>query len=245
MHSVTFSVIMPVYNARDTICIAIDSVLDQSYGDFELIVVDDASTDDCRAIVQQYVGRDFRIIAIFSDVNQGVAKSRNVGVAAAKGRYITFLDSDDLWLPGKLAAQYEAFNGGACVVYSSYIRFFSNGKEQVVKVPPQATYKNLLRGNCIGNLTGAYDSFLLGKFYQKTVGHEDYLMWLQILSCGAIAQGIQRPLARYRVGNSLSANKFRAAAWTWNIYRRELGLSLGGALISFLRYACASVFKRL
>jgi len=236
---------MPAYNARDTICEAIDSVLAQSYGNFELIIVDDCSTDGCRGLIQQYVDQDCRINAIFSEVNQGVSKSRNLGVAAARGRYITFLDSDDLWLPDKLEANMKHLVPGACVVYASYIRFFSNGIERMVKAPSKTTYKSLLRGNCIGNLTGAYDSHVLGKFYQKAVGHEDYLMWLQILSSGAVAEGIERPLARYRVGNSLSANKFRAALWTWNIYRAELGLSFGGALTNFVWYAGTSLLKRV
>jgi len=245
MHGIAFSVIMPVYNAADTLCESIESVLNQTFDNFELIVIDDCSTDGCRALINKYAGQDFRIRPIFSEVNNGVSISRNLGIESTKGRYIAFLDSDDLWLPDKLEAQYRIFNDGACVVYSSYIRFFPNGTERIVKVPPQSTYKSLLRGNCIGNLTGAYDSYALGKFYQKPIGHEDFLMWLQILSSGAVAKGLERPLARYRVGiNSLSGNKLRAAIWTWNIFRVELGLSFWKSSVNFSWYAVASLLKR-
>lgn len=245
MHGAAFSVIMPVYNAVTTLCESVDSVLSQTFGDFELIIVDDSSSDGCQALIDRYVSQDCRIRAIYSKSNQGVAHSRNLGVSAARGRYIAFLDSDDLWLPDKLEAQYAEFNDGARIVYSSYIRFFPNGDEKIVKVPPQSTYRSLLHGNCIGNLTGAYDSHELGKFYQRAIGHEDYLMWLQILSSGAVARGIERPLARYRVGSSLSGNKFRAAIWTWKIFRLELGLSLFESIVNFFWYARSSLLKRI
>src|SRR5690606_19072114 len=119
--------------------------------------------------------------------------------------------------------QYKFFLNGAKVVFSSYFRFFPDGTEKLVTAPGEVDYKALLHGNCIGNVTGSYDAHVLGKFYQESVGHEDYLMWLRNLSTGVVAFGVPFPLARYRVGfNSLSANKFRAAMWTWQIYRDKL-----------------------
>lgn len=246
MKEVSFSVIMPVYNAAATLSESIESVLNQTFISFELLIIDDCSSDDSQELINKYASHDCRIKPIFVKANQGVAASRNLGVTVAKGRYITFLDADDLWLPDKLEVQYKAFNDGACIVYSSYIRFFPDGAEQIVKVPPRCSYNSLLRGNCIGNLTGAYDTYALGKFYQKPIGHEDYLMWLQILSSGAVATGLERPLARYRVGaNSLSGNKFRSAVWTWKIFRVELGLSFLDSLINFFSYIVASLMKRI
>lgn len=246
MHGIAFSVIMPVYNAAVTLCESIESVLNQKFENFELIIVDDCSGDSSRDIIDKYAGQDFRVRKIFSDVNRGVSSARNLGVYAAKGRYITFLDSDDLWLSEKLEMQYREFCQGASVVFSSYIRFFSDGREKEIVAPSRATYKSLLKGNCIGNLTGAYDSQVLGKFYQEPVGHEDYLMWLRILSTGVVACGIRRPLARYRVGDSsLSGNKSRAARWTWMIYRQKLGLSFPIAAYYFWCYASASLLKRM
>ncbi len=241
-----FSVIMPAYNCKATVAVAIDSVLGQTYSDFELIAIDDCSSDESARILESYAAKDRRVKVMVSDRNQGVALARNLGISAAKGRYITFLDSDDLWLPEKLEMQYREFCQGASVVFSSYIRFFSDGREKEIVAPSRATYKSLLKGNCIGNLTGAYDSQVLGKFYQEPVGHEDYLMWLRILSTGVVACGIRRPLARYRVGDSsLSGNKTRAARWTWMIYRQKLGLSFPIAAYYFWCYASASLLKRM
>jgi len=241
-----FSVVMPVYNSSFTLRESIDSLLSQTFANFELIAVDDCSTDDSAIILRGYAAKDCRVKVIISTRNQGVAVARNIGVSAARGRYLTFLDSDDLWLPEKLEAQYEEFRRGASVVFSSYTRFYSDGRENQVTAPARANYKTLLRGNCIGNLTGAYDSQVLGKFYQESVGHEDYLMWLRILSKGVIAHGIQRPLARYRVmENSLSRNKCRAAIWTWGIYREKLGFSLPIATYYFSCYVLSSLLKRM
>ncbi len=246
MAKTTFSVIMPVYNSVLTLHGAIDSLLAQSYSDFELIAVDDFSSDESARILESYAAKDPRVKVMRSDRNQGVAGARNLGISAAKGRYLAFLDSDDLWLPEKLQMQYEEFRRGASVVFSSYVRFFSDGREKEIVAPSKATYKSMLKGNCIGNLTGAYDSQVLGKFYQEPVGHEDYLMWLRILSTGVVACGIKRPLARYRVGgSSLSGNKTRAARWTWMIYRQKLGLSFPIAAYYFWCYASASLLKRM
>ena len=246
MSKVSFSVIMPVYNSSLTLSQSIDSLLAQTFTDFDLIAVDDCSSDDSAAILKSYAAKDPRVKVILSERNEGVAHARNLGISAAKGRYLAFLDSDDLWLPEKLEMQYGEFCRGASVVFSSYVRFFIDGREKEVVAPSEATYKSLLKGNCIGNLTGAYDSQLLGKFYQEPVGHEDYLMWLRILSTGAVACGLRRPLARYRVGeSSLSGNKVRAARWTWMIYRQKLGLNLPVALYYFWRYASSAFLKRI
>lgn len=246
MSQVVFSVIMPVYNASSTLSESIDSVLGQTFGDFELLIVDDCSTDDSRFFIECYARKDARIAAIYSDVNQGVALARNLAITAAKGRYITFLDADDLWLPEKLEAQYEEFCQGAHVVYASYVRFSNESSEQLIIAPSCVNFDALLRGNCIGNLTGAYDSCILGKYFQESVGHEDYLMWLRILASGVSARGINRPLARYRVASSsLSANKLRAAGWVWKIYRRKLKLNLLFSIELFLSYVVSALIKRV
>lgn len=241
-----FSVIMPAYGCEATLGDAIDSVLRQTFSEFELVVVDDCSLDESRSIAESYACKDPRVKVVCSEENKGVAAARNLGISCAQGRYIAFLDSDDLWLPEKLEVQYKEFCRGACVVYASYIRFFPDGTEREVRAPSETSYSSLLRGNCIGNLTGAYDSLVLGKFYQESIGHEDYLMWLRILSSGTIATGIDLPLARYRVGvSSLSGNKIRAAGWTWKIYRKKLGLNFIMAAYCFGSYVASSLFKRV
>lgn len=240
-----FSIITPSYNSALYISDTITSVISQSYTDWEMIIVDDFSTDRSLDIIMDYSQQDSRIKIIRHSENSGVAIARNTAIEKAKGRYITFLDSDDQWLPHKLELQLEQFKKGADVVYSSYYRFFEDNTEKLVTVPEIIDYKNLLLGNCIGNLTGAYNADTLGKFYQKEVGHEDYLMWLSIVKKSGYGVGLQVPLARYRVGKeSLSSSKIKSAQWTWNIYRKHLKLSLFKSIYSFSGYAFNSIFKR-
>lgn len=244
MGTVNFSVIMPAYNAQGTIKAAIESVVRQTCQDFELIVVDDCSTDNTRAITQQSANGDSRIRVLATPRNLGVAGARNVAIAAASGRYIAFLDSDDLWFPKKLEKQLECHQSGALVVYAGYERVAMDGARKIIRVPGQVGYQQLLRGNVIANLTGSYDAFSLGKYYQKSIGHEDYLMWLQIVKKSEVAHAAEGVFASYRVsGESLSSNKLRGCLWTWRIYRNEIGIPFFPALISFLCYVARATVK--
>ncbi|MEH6388839.1 MAG: glycosyltransferase family 2 protein [Pseudomonas profundi] len=245
--SIVFSVVMPVYNGSETLEESVSSVLNQTFDDFELIIVNDCSTDGTSDIVARLASRDGRIVNIKLSENEGVAHARNRAIELAVGRYICFLDADDTWLPEKLEKQLEAFSGGALVVCSSYFRFRAEGgAESLVAVPAYFSYRQMLSGNMIGNLTGAYDSWKLGKFYQKKIGHEDYLMWLRVMAEARRAVGIAEPLARYRVGaGSLSGSKIRAAAWTWHIFRKELNLSIYAAVRCFVVYSINALIIRV
>lgn len=241
-----FSIVMPAYNAASTIRDSIDSVLAQSYTDYELIVVNDCSKDNTLQILQEYAGQDSRIKVINLAENSGVAMARNAAIEMATGRYIAFLDSDDLWEPKKLAVQLEVLATGVDVVYAMYTRFYDDGKTNLVNVPKTGDYNTLLTGNFIGNLTGVYNQEKLGKTFQKKVHHEDYLMWLNILKKAKYAIGIQENLASYRVGkSSLSANKIKSAQWTWDIYRKHCGMSLFMSIRFFISYAVKSIIKRM
>lgn len=240
-----FSVIMPAYNAAATIARAIDSVLAQGEADWELLVVDDGSRDDTRAIVAGFAQRDARVHLLALERNRGVAGARNAGLDAARGRWIAFLDADDHWLPHKLALQRQAFEAGASVVYGSYFRDGPNGRKHV-QARPRMDFRRLLRGNGIGNLTGAYDRERLGLFHQQAIGHEDYLMWLQIVRKAGEAIGLAEPLAVYSEGGaSLSSNLLRSARWTWAIQRHHLQLPLPRAAACFGHYLAGAVGKRI
>lgn len=240
-----FSVIMPAYNAEATIERAIRSVLAQTEPDFELVVIDDGSRDATREIVAALAAQDARVRPLALARNGGVAGARNAGLDAARGRYIAFLDADDHWLASKLALQRQAFEAGATVAFGAYFREGAGGR-RLVAAPASVDFRRLLRGNCIGNLTGAYDRQRLGTFHQRPIGHEDYLMWLEILRKGGVATGIQQPLAVYAEGGaSLSSNLARSARWTWAIYRRHLGLPLPAALSCFAAYLLGAVGKRV
>jgi glycosyltransferase involved in cell wall biosynthesis len=245
MGSEAFSVIMPAYNGAATIGRAIDSVLMQTDSDWELVVVDDGSRDATRTIVNALAESDSRIRLLVQPRNGGVASARNAGIDAATGRYIAFLDADDYWLPAKLARQRQAFLAGASVVFGSYFRDGANGRKQVPALA-RVDFRRLLRGNCIGNLTGTYDSAQLGRFHQQPIGHEDYLMWLEVVRKAGKAVGLAEPLAVYSEGGvSLSSNLMRSARWTWAIQRHHLKLPLPLALACFGHYLIGAVGKRV
>lgn len=241
-----FSIIMPAYNAQSTIEESILSVLAQSYDMFELIIVDDGSSDQTRDIVIQYSLKDERIKYILNAVNLGVALSRNVAIESAVYRYITFLDADDLWYPNKLFDQKACFEQGSDLVFSAYTVFDESGDLFDFLPPSSPSYNKLLFRNFIGNLTGAYDSLSLGKIKQLNIGHEDYLMWLQLMKKSKAPVSLKTILAKYRVNNlSLSANKVKAAKWFWSIHRLHLKHSVLTSSFFFSGYVFFSLRKFL
>lgn len=246
MSEVLFSIVMPAFNAESTLYESVCSVLNQTFTNFELIIVDDCSVDGTRDLIKQFLNSDDRVRAVFLEVNSGVAVARNSAINNAVGRYIAFLDADDLWMKDKLSKQYGAFLNGADVVYSDYVRFYKDNTEKKIISPSVINFNILLNGNCIGNLTAAYDAKKIGKFYQEPIGHEDYLMWLKIFKVGVTAERIPEVLSRYRVSStSVSSNKLKAIFWTWSIYRHEINLGFFSSLYHFFRYVVSALLKRV
>ncbi len=247
-----FSIIMPAYNAEKLIAASIESVIAQTYPNFELIVIDDCSADHTVEIVQNYIARDKRVNLLKKEKNQGVAEARNTGLNHAKGDFVAFLDSDDKWAEDKLEKQLAVLKerNDVDVVYGSYYRFNSEGVKNVVKVPNVLDKKELLKGNPIGNLTAIYNFKKYPEIRQKKIGHEDYLFWLEIFNSNPNVKGIgiQDPIAYYRVaedGQSISGNKFKAAGWTWRIYREYLQLNIISSLYYFSYYMIKALLKRV
>ena len=219
----TVSVIMPVYNAERYLDSAIRSVLAQTYKDWELIVIDDCSTDSSIAIVRNYAEHDNRIHLFQTDRPSGSpVEPRNIGVGAAKGRYIAFLDSDDIWLPNKLEEQLPLFeDDNVGIVFSNYEKITEDGlrSNRIIHAPQKTDYRKLLKGNVIGNVTGIYDTHKIGKVFFRPIHHEDYVLWLAILNKGYMAQNTNTVTALYRLRRqSVSSNKLRTFVWQWNIY---------------------------
>ena len=240
-----FSIIMPAYNAEKTLNDSIKSVLNQSYSDFTLYIINDNSTDKTESIIQSF--NDSRIVYIKNESNYGVAKTRNVGIKLADGEFICFLDSDDMWLEDKLEKQYPILLNGWSVVCSNYYTFSDDNvdlyKERVC--PETIDYNSMLKSNFIGNLTGVYNCSHIGKIYQKDVGHEDYIMWLEILHKAKKAYCMQTPYAKYRISNnSLSGNKAKAIKWQWKIYRNILKFSILKSSYYFSHYIINALKKR-
>lgn len=218
------SVITPCYNSSRFVRFSISSVINQTYQNWELIIVDDNSTDDSVEIINELCKNDGRIKLIKLPRNSGSASiPRNIALDEAKGRYIAFLDSDDLWHPTKLEEQLKLFcSEDVALVYSNYFKINENSvnEDRVVIAPQWVNYEKLFYGNVIACLTAIYDASKTGKVYFENVGHEDFVVWLKILKQGYIAKNTNSALAYYRVrSNSLSSNKLNTIVWIWNIYR--------------------------
>ena len=242
------SVVMPAFNAARTIVHSMRSVLEQTYADVELVVVDDGSKDGSWTLIEQAAALDSRVVAL-RQANAGVAAARNAGIDAATGRYIAFLDSDDWWHPSKLQVQIAHMRESAArVSYTAYQRVGEDGRViSTVRPPMSVRYADMLKSNCIGNLTGLYDRQLGdGRFLR--LGHEDYVFWLEMVRRAGEAgcAGHPEPLAYYLVRqDSLSANKLKAARWQWHIYRRIERLGWLRSCWYFLHYAARALAKRL
>lgn len=242
------SVIVPMYNARETICATIESVLAQDYPNWEIIIADDCSTDDCAALVQKTYGNDSRIHYYYLASNDGVAATRNLAMSKANGQYLAFLDSDDLWTEDKLSKQLAFMKEkNAAFVYAAYEQMDKDGKKlgKVVHVPSKLDYHKELMGNSIPCLTVLIDRNQINVPMMPSVGHEDYVTWLNILKTGVTAYGQNEVLACYRVtGNSLSGNKLKAAVWTWGIYKSQ-GLPFLKRVFYFGCYAFKALKKHV
>jgi len=218
------TVVMPAYNSAQFIADSIQSVRDQSFHAWELIVVDDGSSDNTRTVVARQ-GRDeprLRLVELSS--NRGAAVARNHAIALARGRFIAFLDSDDTWRPDKLAKQVRMLSEhDAVLVFSDY--YVAYGKEKrphrVVRSPSTLTYSNLLMGDPVGCLTVMYDTKKTGRVFMPELKmRQDWGLWLCLLEAGGHGTGIPEPLATLRVHEgSLSSNKAKAVYYNYRVLR--------------------------
>ncbi|MCD9535531.1 glycosyltransferase [Photobacterium carnosum] len=241
------SIITPSYNCIATIEKTINSVLSQTIEDWEMLIVDDCSTDSSYDLISNIYNTDKRIKITKNTINLGAPKSRNKLIGLSTGEYIAFLDTDDIWHPKKLELQIEAMNNNKCFAsHSCYYRVDECGnKLSLVKPKENVKYKDMLTHNHIGNLTGIYNAKVIGKFHQKNMGHEDYEMWLRILK-KTDSIGVLEPLASYTVSaKSLSSNKFKAAKWHYNILRNEIGLNTLKSSFYFSHYVFNAIKTRL
>lgn len=247
--SPTVSIIMPCHNGAKTIADAIRSVQDQTFSDWELLVINDNSIDDSVDIINDFVKQDTRIILLQNKTPTGFpATPRNVGIQAARGRFIAFLDCDDVWLPDKLEKQLTVFDGTISICYSYYEKISQNGTRmnRIIRAPKETNYKSLLKTCVIGNLTGIYDTKIVGKIYQKEVHQEDYIMWLDILKKCDNAKCCEEVLALYRLSeHSVTSSKLNICTWQWNTYRKELRLNVIFSIYLYIHYVFNGIIKYL
>lgn len=217
---------MPLYNGKKYVKESIDSVFAQTYDDWELLITDDCSTDGSFEYVQELIKNEPRARIFKLEKNSGAAFARNNSINEAMGRFIAFLDSDDLWAPGKLEKQVQyMLDNNIGFSYSNY-SVFSQDKQTVIteyKAKRTASYKSLL-GHCyIGCLTAMYDIEKVGEVYMPTNApkREDYATWLAILKKGVTAYNIGLNLATYRlVEGSVSSKKRKMLKHQWHLFRK-------------------------
>lgn len=223
------SVIMPAYNAQQSIAQSIESVIAQTYENWELIVVDDCSKDNTSEIVRRYADADRRVHLYPNQTNLGAAGSRNEAFRHCSGEYIAFLDSDDLWMPEKLEKQVAlALSSQPDIIYTSYEIMDDAGKTAYSDfiVPTHTDFDATLKFSPIGCSTAFISRKMMEKWLFPTdIYQEDYAYWLLLLKNGATAAGIQDVLVRYRYARGTrSSNKIKNAYRRWQTYRDYLGL---------------------
>lgn len=243
------SVIVPIYNAKEYLGETLNSIFKQTYKNIEIICIDDMSSDGSRDLIADYAKDHDNIVPLLLDKNGGVANARNKGIEAARGRYIAFLDSDDIWLERKIEKQIDFMRKeGHAFTFTGYQFMDENSQKMntIVGAKESLSYQKLLKHNAIACLTVVLDREKIDRIYMPNIRHEDYITWLDILKAGHIAYGIDETLALYRTrANSLSGNKLKAASWTWNILRNVEKLSLPKALYCFGYYAVVNLKKHV
>lgn len=242
------TVIMPAYNCERFLEEAVESVKAQTYREWELLIIDDCSTDNTKEIAEKLADNDRRIRTIHNKENIGVSKTRNRGIQEAVGDWIAFLDSDDVWEPEKLERQLKlTADRDADIVYCSYDLIDDMGKtiHKAFIVPEETSFRSMLTASVISCSTAMIRTPLLKEnLFNPYVYHEDYLLWMELLRNESKAIGDARVLAHYRqVSGSRNIRKGNAAKERWRIYRKYLKLGMLTSVYAFVGYAIKGMVK--
>ena len=241
------SIIVPMYNAEKFIGKTIESVLSQTYENWEILIMNDVSTDNSLAVVNEYAKKDDRIKVLNTEKNMGVVKGRNHLIDLANGKFIAFLDADDYWHSQKLEKQIQFMKEkNAGISCTEYTRVKENGEKiNEVVIKSEISYTDMLKNNYLGCLTVMYDVEKIGKRYFKELEkNEDYVLWLEIVKDVKTIYGLKENLAYYRVlDNSRSSNKAKTAKVRWETYRKTEKLPLLKSIYYFMHYAVRAVLK--
>ena len=247
------SIIVPVYNVEKYIVSTMDCVRRQSYQNWELLLAEDCSTDGTLQVIEKYLAevRDDRIRLLRLPENVGAAKARNFGLKQAKGRYIAYLDSDDLWESEKLSRELAFMDEKqAAFAFTGYEFADENGggTGKVVHVPQMLNYRQALKNTTIFTTTVMFDTALISKdmLEMPAIKSEDTALWWRVLREGYIAYGLDENLVKYRrAGRSLSSNKLEAVRRIWMLYRQVEGLGLISSVWNFCFWAVRAVVRRV
>jgi teichuronic acid biosynthesis glycosyltransferase TuaG len=234
------SIVTPAYKAEQVVAETIRSVQMQTYPHWEMLVVEDGSPDSTADVVAGFAAADPRV-RLIRQTNAGPAVARQKALDHARGRYIAFLDSDDLWLPDKLEHQLAFMvRERASFTYTAFRRIQADGSGlgHLIEVPAQMTYRRLLGNTAVATSTVVIDRAATGKFRMTKTYYDDFVLWLEILKRGHVAYGLNEDLMRYRVmGGSVSRNKSKSARMVWQTYREIEKLAAPVAAVHFVRYA--------
>lgn len=247
------SIIVPVYNAAAYIEQTISMVISQTYTNWELILVDDCSSDKSVERIREVMKEDSsqRIRLFCMDTNQGAARTRNYGIAQARGRYVAFLDADDIWFPEKLQKELDFLHEKKAAFVCTAYEFGdeqARGTGKVVHVPPVMTYKKALSRTVIFTTTVLLDTELIARetICMPDVESEDTATWWSIMKQGFPAYGLDEVLAIYRrPPGSLSSNKCKAVKRIWNLYRKQENLSIPESLFYLFFWAVRATLRRI
>lgn len=244
------SIVIPVHNSERFIAETIKSVLAQSYKNWELILVNDCSTDNSMEVMEGFLSDKVRVINL--EKNGGAAKARNRGISEAKGEFICFLDADDLWHPEKLEKQVRfMIENDSAFSFTGYEFADENGvpNGKVVRVPEKISYKQALKNTTIWTSTVMFDMKKLKKddIYMPDVRRgQDTATWWKVLKMIEYADGLNEVLSFYRrSNNTLSSNKITALKRTWNLYRNVEKLNLVKSSYCFVIYCFNAVKRRV
>lgn len=244
------SIIIPSYNSAKFIVETIDSVVNQTYRNWEMLIVDDCSSDDSVHIIKEYCNKDSRIKLYKTEKPSGSpALPRNIGIENAQGEYIAFLDSDDVWLSDKLEKQIAFMEKNHYqLVYSFYEKMNWAGarENRVIRTRLQSTYSSLLKSNSIPCLTSVIRKNIIGSVRFKQIPQEDFCFWLDILKNGVVGYNYQEVTALYREAKkSRSANKLDMFKGYWNVIRYHQHISFIASCYYMITYSILGFAKYL
>lgn len=232
------SIITPCYNNAKFIGKAIESVISQTYQNWEMLITDDCSSDGSVEVIMNFINQDSRIKLFRLEKNSGAAVARNKSITEAKGRYIAFLDGDDIWMPNKLEIQLEFMSlNDYALSCTSMMYCDEEGMFKSIELAPQShSFKQSLKDNRVGTSTAIYDIDKVGKILMPLIRkRQDWALFMTILKTGVVAHGIKQPLCIYRVGQqSLSKNKWSLIKYNVATYQVVLGWSFIRAFLYFL-----------
>lgn len=243
------SIITPAYRCAHVIDETIKSVIAQTYSNWEMLIAEDCSPDDTREVIENWTQIDSRIKLIKLDRNVGPAMARNAALDHARGRWIAFLDSDDLWTDQKLEKCLEfSHKYEAAFIYTGFRRINEAGGElgRYISVPATMNYRQLLGNTAIVTSTVMLDTAITGKISMRDTYYDDFDCWLQLLKRGITAWGINEDLLRYRLmEKSVSHNKLKSSLHVWRAYRNLENLNIFYSIWYFTQYALRGVLKYL